>query len=91
MVIDVARANPIAFSSSWPSVVSAVLPTAKKTFGYYRLEILAAFVNGTTALESAAKVLRTTAPLVTEPNAHAYVEQLSGAACAALGRLDSGC
>lgn len=49
------------------------------------------FVNGTTALESAAKVLRTTAPLVTEPNAHAYLEQLSAAACAALVRLDSNC
>jgi hypothetical protein len=49
------------------------------------------FVNGTTALESAAQVLRTTAPLVTEPNARAYVEQLSGAACAALIRLDSDC
>jgi len=55
------------------------------------LESRGPFVNGTTALESAATVLRRSAPLVTEPNAHAYLEQLSAAACAALVRLDSGC
>ena len=55
------------------------------------LESRGPFVNGTTALESAATVLRASAPLVTEPNAHAYLEQLSAAACAALVRLDSGC
>jgi hypothetical protein len=55
------------------------------------LESRGPFVNGTTALESAATVLRRSAPLITEPNAHAYLEQLSAAACAALVRLDSGC
>jgi hypothetical protein len=55
------------------------------------LESRGPFVDGRTALESAAAVLRTTTPLVSEPNAHAYLEQLSGAACAALVRLDSGC
>jgi hypothetical protein len=55
------------------------------------LESRGPFVDGRAALGSAAAALRTTAPLVTEPNAHAYLEQLSGAACAALVRLDSGC
>ena len=55
------------------------------------LESQGPFVDGRAALGSAAAVLRTTAPLVNEPNAHAYLEQLSGAACAALVRLDSGC
>jgi hypothetical protein len=55
------------------------------------LESRGPFVDGRTALGSAAAVLRTTAPLVREPKAHAYLEQLSGAACAALVRLGSGC
>jgi hypothetical protein len=55
------------------------------------LESRGPFVDGRVALGSAAAVLRTTAPLVSEPNAHAYLEQLGGAACAALVRLDSGC
>jgi hypothetical protein len=55
------------------------------------LESRGPFVDGRSALESAAAVLRTTAPLVSEPNTHAYLEQLGGAACAALVRLDSTC
>jgi hypothetical protein len=55
------------------------------------LESPGPFVDGTAALESAANVLRTTAPLVTEPDAHAYIEQLDAAACAALARLGSAC
>jgi hypothetical protein len=55
------------------------------------LESRGPFVDGRAALGSAAAVLRATAPLVNEPNAHAYVEQLSGAACTALVRLDSSC
>ncbi|MBA3733740.1 MAG: glycosyltransferase family 39 protein [Actinobacteria bacterium] len=55
------------------------------------LEARGPFVDGTAALESAAKLLRASAPLVTEPDAHAYIEQLSAAACAALVRLDSAC
>jgi hypothetical protein len=49
------------------------------------------FGNGTAALGSAAGLLRITAPLVTEPNAHAYVEQIRGTACAALVQLRSTC
>jgi hypothetical protein len=49
------------------------------------------FANGTAALESAAELLRVTSPLVTEPNAHAYLEQIRGTACAALVRLRSAC
>jgi hypothetical protein len=49
------------------------------------------FGNGTAALGSAAELLRITAPLVREPNAHAYVEQIRGTACAALVRLGSTC
>ncbi len=49
------------------------------------------FANGTAALGSAAELLKTATPLVTEPNAHAYVEQIRGTACAALVRLRSAC
>ena len=49
------------------------------------------FANGTAALRSAAKLLKTAAPLMTEPNAHAYAEQIRGAACDALVRLRSTC
>jgi hypothetical protein len=55
------------------------------------LESRGPFADGTAALEAAAKLLRLTAPLVTEPDAHAYLEQLSAAACGALVRLDSVC
>lgn len=49
------------------------------------------FANGTAALESAAELLRKAAPLVTEPDAHAYLEQIHGTACAALLRVGSAC
>jgi hypothetical protein len=49
------------------------------------------FANGTAALESAAAVLRRAAPIVTEPTAHAYLEQIHGTACAALLRVGSAC
>jgi hypothetical protein len=55
------------------------------------LESRGPFVNGTAALESAARLLKTATPLVTEPNAHAYAEQIRGTACAALVRLRSAC
>lgn len=55
------------------------------------LESRGPFADGTAALESAAKLLRTSAPLVTDSGAHAYLEQLDAAACAALVRLGSGC
>jgi hypothetical protein len=55
------------------------------------LESRGPFANGTAALESAAKLLKAAAPLVTEPNAHAYAEQIRGTACAALVRLRSAC
>jgi hypothetical protein len=55
------------------------------------LESRGPFVDGTAALESAANVLRTSAPLVTDPDAHAYLVQLNAAACAALARLSSAC
>jgi hypothetical protein len=55
------------------------------------LESSGPFANGTAALGSAAKLLKIVAPLVTEPNAHAYVEQIRGTACAALIRLRSTC
>jgi hypothetical protein len=55
------------------------------------LESRGPFGNGTAALEAAVELLRTASPLVTEPNAHAYLEQLQGAACVALGRLGAGC
>jgi Dolichyl-phosphate-mannose-protein mannosyltransferase len=49
------------------------------------------FANGTAALRSAAELLRIATPLVTEPIAHAYAEQIRGTACAALVRLRSTC
>ena len=49
------------------------------------------FANGTAALRSAAGLLNVATPLVTEPKAHAYVEQIRGTACAALVRLRSVC
>ena len=55
------------------------------------LESRGPFANGTAALGSAAELLRIATPLVTEPNAHAYVEQIRGTACAALVRLRSAC
>jgi hypothetical protein len=55
------------------------------------LESRGPFANGTAALESAAKLLKAATPLVTEPNAQAYAEQIRGAACAALVRLRSDC
>jgi hypothetical protein len=55
------------------------------------LESRGPFATGTVALESAMELLRTATPLVTEPNARAYLEQLQGTACVALGRLRSGC
>jgi hypothetical protein len=55
------------------------------------LESRGPFANGAAALESAEKLLKTATPLVTEPNAHAYAEQIRGTACDALVRLRSGC
>ncbi|MDQ2969082.1 MAG: hypothetical protein M3R37_12275, partial [Actinomycetota bacterium] len=55
------------------------------------LESRGPFANGTSALESATEVLRRAAPLVTEPDAHTYLEQIRGTACAALVRLGSAC
>jgi hypothetical protein len=55
------------------------------------LESRGPFANGTAALRSAAELLSIAIPLVTEPNAHAYVEQIRGTACAALVRLRSAC
>ena len=55
------------------------------------LESRGPFANGTAALRSAAELLKVTTTLVTEPNAHAYVEQIRGTACAALVRLRSAC
>jgi hypothetical protein len=55
------------------------------------LESRGRFANGTAAVGSAAELLRIVAPLVTEPKAHAYVEQIRGAACAALVQLRSTC
>jgi hypothetical protein len=55
------------------------------------LESRGPFANGTAALESAAELLKVATPLVTEPNAHAYAEQIHGTACFALIRLRSAC
>jgi hypothetical protein len=55
------------------------------------LESRGPFANGTAALQSAAELLRTAAPLLTETEAHAYLEQIHGTACAALVRLRSAC
>jgi dolichyl-phosphate-mannose-protein mannosyltransferase len=55
------------------------------------LESRGPFANGTVGLESAVQLLGTVAPLVSEPGARAYLEQIRGAACDALGRLGSAC
>ncbi|MGZ8794884.1 MAG: hypothetical protein ACXW0F_09615 [Gaiellaceae bacterium] len=55
------------------------------------LESRGPFANGTAALESAADLLRSATPFVTEPNAYAYLQQIRGTACVALGRLGSAC
>lgn len=55
------------------------------------LESPGPFANGTAALQSAVELLRTAGPLVTEPTARAYLEQIHGTACAALGRLGTTC
>ena len=49
------------------------------------------FADGTTALEATAQLLARAGPLVTDSGAHAYLEQIHGSACGALGRLGSGC
>jgi dolichyl-phosphate-mannose-protein mannosyltransferase len=49
------------------------------------------FANGVAALESATELLGKAGPLVTEPAANAYLEQIRGTACTALVRLGSGC
>jgi hypothetical protein len=50
------------------------------------LESRGPFANGSAALESTVELLRTVVPLVGEPVARAYLEQIHGAACVALGR-----
>jgi hypothetical protein len=55
------------------------------------LESVGPFANGTAALGSAAELLSVVTPLLTEPMAHAYAEQIHGTACAALLRLRSTC
>jgi hypothetical protein len=55
------------------------------------LESRGPFANGTAALESAATLLKAATPLLTEPIAHAYAEQIRGTACAALVQLHSAC
>ena len=50
------------------------------------LESRGPFANGTAALEAAVHLLRTVVPLVTEPGARAYLDQIRGAACVALRR-----
>jgi hypothetical protein len=49
------------------------------------------FANGTAALTAAAGVLQKAAPLVREHDAHAFLEQIRGTACAALLRVGSAC
>jgi mannosyltransferase len=50
------------------------------------LEARGPFANGAAALESATELMQTVIPLVSEPRARAYLEQIHGAACVALGR-----
>jgi hypothetical protein len=50
------------------------------------LESRGPFPNGAAALESAVELLKTVVPLIGEPDARAYVEQIRGAACVALER-----
>jgi hypothetical protein len=58
---------------------------------WFILESRGPFANGMAALAAAAELLRIATPLVTEPNAHAYLEQIRGTACASLVRLRSAC
>ena len=50
------------------------------------LESRGPFTDGAAALESAVELLQTVVPLVTEPAARAYLDQIRGAACVALHR-----
>jgi hypothetical protein len=50
------------------------------------LESRGPFTNGAAALESAVELLQTVVPLITEPAARAYLDQIRGAACVALRR-----
>lgn len=50
--------HAFALGISWAAIVLAARPAdAKKTFGYYRVEVVAAFVNGLTILGSAAWIV----------------------------------
>ncbi|MDX6435968.1 MAG: hypothetical protein QOK34_802, partial [Gaiellaceae bacterium] len=49
------------------------------------------FADGTAALRATAALLQAISPLVVDAGAQPYAEQLSGTACAALGRLGSSC
>jgi hypothetical protein len=57
------------------------------------LERRGPFDDGTAALAAAAKVLQRAAPIVEveAPTAEGYLQQIRGAACAALTQLDSSC
>ena len=57
------------------------------------LERRGPFGDGTAALAAAATLLRLAAPIVAveAPTANGYLQQIRGAACAALTRLDSAC
>lgn len=57
------------------------------------LEAHGPFPDGTSALAATADMLEETGPLVATaaPSAHPYLEQIHGAACAALARLGSAC
>jgi hypothetical protein len=55
------------------------------------LEARGPFTNGTDAIVSAARTLQNAEPALREDNARAYLEQILGAACAALTRLGSAC
>ena len=55
------------------------------------LEARGPFTNGTDAIASAARTLQNAEPALREDNARAYLEQILGAACAALTRLGSAC
>ena len=50
------------------------------------LESRGPFANGAAALESASELLQAVIPLISEPRARAYLEQIRSAACVALGR-----
>jgi hypothetical protein len=49
------------------------------------------FTDGTAALQATAALLQAISPLVVDAGAQPYAEQLTGTACAALGRLGSSC